>query len=134
MLFKRLCNAMFGATIAIMSTSAIPAFAAANDYKFELVGAEPVGPQKTDVTVRLVHLSDSKPVPNAVIFAMRADMGPEGMPTMPGDVTAGAVQAGGTYRFQVATAMAGGWALTLSAKVQSEAETVKGIVNFKAVK
>ena len=76
----------------------------------------------------------SEPVADAVIFETHADMGPEGMPTMPGAVTAGAPQPGGAYRFQVATAMAGTWALTLSAKVQGEAQTVKGTVTFKAVK
>lgn len=134
MLFKIMRNAAFGAAFTVMSTSAVPALAAATDYKFEMVGTEPAGPQKTDVTVQLVHLPDRKPVPDAVIFATRADMGPEGMPTMPGDVIPGAVQTGGNYRFQVATAMAGGWALTLSAKIQGEAETVTGTVTFKAVK
>jgi tripartite-type tricarboxylate transporter receptor subunit TctC len=57
------------------------AFAAAQDYKFEFVNAQPAGGGKTDVTVRLVHVPDSKPVPDAVIFQTRADMGPEGMPT-----------------------------------------------------
>ena len=114
--------------------AAPPAFAAATDYKFEVVTARPAGPQKTDVTVRLVHAADSKPVADAVIFETHADMGPDGMPTMPGEVTAGAPQSGGAYRFEVATAMAGTWALKLSAKVQGEAQTVKGTVNFKAVK
>ena len=127
-------NATFGAAFAIMSIPAVPASSAATDYRFEVVTAQPAGPQKTGVTVRLLHAADGKPVPDAVVFETHADMGPEGMPTMPGDVTAGAPQPGGTYRFEVATAMAGTWALTLSAKVQGEAETVKGIVNFKAVK
>jgi hypothetical protein len=125
-------HAAYGAAFAIVS--AAPALAAATDYKFEVVTAQPAGPQKTDVTVRLVHAADSKPVADAVIFETHADMGPEGMPTMPGDVTAGAPQSGGAYRFQVATAMAGTWALTLSAKVQGESQTVKGTVNFKVVK
>lgn len=119
---------------ALALAAAQPAFASAADYRFEVIAATPAGPGKTDVTVRLVHLPDSKPVPGAVIFETHADMGPEGMPTMPGDVTPGAAQPAGTYRFQVATAMAGGWALTLSAKIQGERETVKQTVTFKAVK
>ena len=133
MLFKTMRDATFGAALAVMPAAA-PAVAAATDYKFEIVTAQPSGPQKTDVTVRLVHAADNKPVADAVIFETHADMGPDGMPTMPGDVTASSPQPGGTYRFQVATAMAGTWALTLSAKVQGEAQTVKGTVNFKAVK
>ncbi len=126
-------NATFGAALAFVSATA-PAFAAATDYKFQVVAVQAAGPQKTDVTVRLVHAADSKPVADAIFFETHADMGPEGMPTMPGDVTVGAPQSGGNYRFQVATAMAGTWALTLSAKVQGETQTVKGTVTFKAVK
>jgi len=132
MLVKSIRTAVIGAAFAVVS--AAPAFAAATDYKFEVVTAQPAGPQKTDVTVRLVHATDNKPVADAVIFETHADMGPDGMPTMPGAVTAGTSQPGGTYRFQVATAMAGTWALTLSAKVQGETQTVKGTVTFKAVK
>ena len=133
MLLKIMRNVTFGAVLAVVSTT-VPALAAATDYKFEAVVAQSAGPQKTDVTVRLVHTADRKPVVDAVIFETHADMGPEGMPTMPGDVTAGAPQSGGLYRFQVSTTMVGTWALTLSAKVQGEAQTVKGTVTFKAVK
>ncbi len=134
MLFKIMRNAAFGAGFAVMSAATVPAFAVATDYKFEVVSVQSAGPMKTDVTIRLVHVPDNKPVPNAVIFETHADMAPEGMPTMPGDVTQDAPQLGGAYRFQVATAMAGGWALTLSAKVQGEAQTVKQTVTFKATK
>lgn len=124
----------FGAIAILASALIIQAHAAATDYKFEIVSAQSAGPMKTDVTIRLVHVPDSKPVPNAVIFETHADMAPEGMPTMPGDVTQGTPQPGGAYRFQVATAMAGGWALTVSAKIQGEAQTVKQTVTFKATK
>jgi hypothetical protein len=122
---------------AIFSATGLPpstAFAAAKDYKFELVSAQPAGGGKTDVTVRLVHVPDSKPVPEAVIFQTRADMGPEGMPTMAVPVTAGPAGQPGHYQFHAETSMAGTWALTFSAKVQGETETVKGSVNFKAAK
>ena len=110
------------------------AFAAAKDYKFEFVNAQPAGGGKTDVTVRLVHVPDSKPVSDAVIFQTRADMGPEGMPTMAVPVTAGPAGQPGLYQFHAETSMAGTWALTFSAKLQGETETVKGSVNFKAAK
>src|SRR4051794_7292539 len=45
-----------------------PAFAAASNYKFDLVNARPAASDKTDVTVRLTHLPDGKPVAGAVIF------------------------------------------------------------------
>ena len=133
MLSKLLCAAVLGiGTAAATSPLAPAALAAASDYRFEVVGARPAGAGKTDVTVRLVRVRDGRPVPDAVVFQTRADMAPAGMPTMMGNVTPQAGQQPGTYRFQVDTGMAGGWALTLSAKVQGEAETVRSTVTFNA--
>lgn len=134
MLFNILRAAALGTAVAT-STLALPpaAFAAASDYRFELASARPAGPSKTEVTVRLVRIRDGSPVPGAVIFQTRADMAPAGMPTMVGTVTAPqAGQQPGTYRFQVDTDMAGGWALTLNARVQGETETVRATVAFTA--
>ena len=132
MLSKLLRAAVLGFGTAATSLLAPATLAAASDYRFEVVGARPAGPGKTDVTVRLVRVRDGRPVPDAVVFQTRADMAPAGMPTMTGNVTAQAGQQPGTYRFQVDTGMAGGWALTLSAKVQGEAETVRSTVTFTA--
>lgn len=122
-----------GLTLAFAAT--VPAaFAAALDYRIELVGVQPAGPGLTDVTVRLISVRDGKPVADAVIFQTRVDMGPDGMPTMAGKVTPATSDQPGQYRFRAETAMAGGWALTLSAKVQGEQETVRGVVTFKATK
>jgi hypothetical protein len=107
------------------------AFAAAKDYHFELVQAQPAGPGKTNVTVRLVHVPDSKPIAGAVLFETKTDMGPDGMP---GKVSALPADKPGLYHFQIETGMAGKWALNLAAKVQGEAETVRGSVTFQAAK
>ncbi|MCO6416155.1 FixH family protein [Siccirubricoccus sp. KC 17139] len=133
-MLSRLLRAAALGTGAAVSTSLLApaAFAAASDYRFELASARPAGPGKTDVTVRLVHAPDNKPVPDAVIFQTRADMAPAGMPTMTGNVAPQAGQQPGTYRFQIDTGMAGGWALTLAAKVQGEPETVRATVTFNA--
>lgn len=128
-------RAVLCAGMILAFAAASPAtFAAAADYRIELVGAQPAGPGLTDVTVRLVSVRDGKPVADAVIFQTRVDMGPDGMPTMAGKVTPAASDQPGQYRFRAETAMAGGWALTLSAKVQGEPETVRGVVTFKATK
>ncbi|WP_149536686.1 FixH family protein [Siccirubricoccus phaeus] len=131
MLSKLLRAAVLGAAL-VTSAPASTAFAAASDYRFELASARPAGPGKTDVTVRLVRVRDGRPVPDAVVFQTRADMAPAGMPTMTGNVAPQPGQQPGTYRFQVDTGMAGGWALTLSAKVQGEPETVRSTVTFNA--
>ena len=107
---------------------------APNDYRFELLQAQPAGPGKTNVTVRLMHMPDSKPVAGAVLFETKSDMGPAGMAEMPGKVSALPADQPGLYRFQIETGMAGKWALNLAAKVPGELETVRGSVTFEAAK
>lgn len=107
--------------------------AAAQDYRFELVGKPSVSAGKNTVQVRLVHVADGKPVSDAVIFESTADMGPAGMPTMPAPVKAMPPK-GGVYSFEVEPGMAGTWALHLAAKVQGEQETVRGTVNADLTK
>jgi hypothetical protein len=122
---------------AIFATSTLVAAygqAAPNDYRFELVQAQPAGPSKTAVTVRLVHVPDSKPVAGAVLFESKSDMGPSGMAEMPGKVSPLPADKPGLYRFQIETRMAGKWALNLGAKVQGEAGTVRGTVTFDTAK
>ena len=132
MLSNLLRAAAFGAAAFAPGLLAPAALAAASDFRFDVASARPAGPGKTEVTVRLLHLPDNKPVPGAVVFQTRADMAPAGMPTMTGNVAAQAGQQPGAYRFLVETGMAGGWALTLAAKVQGEAETVRSTVTFNA--
>jgi hypothetical protein len=131
----RHARALIGAAIFAASTlGAASGLAAPNDYRFELVQAQPAGPGKTAVTVRLVHEPDSKPVVGAVLFESKTDMGPSGMAEMPGKVSPLPSDKPGLYRFQVETGMAGKWALNLGAKVQGEADTVRGAVTFDAAK
>ena len=111
---------------------ALPAQAAGKDYRFEVVQARPAGKDLTDVTVKLTHLPDGKPVPGAVIFQTKVDMGPSGMESMTGKVTPQKADPAGLYHFRMETGMAGAWALTLSAKVQGETDTVRGTVTFDA--
>jgi hypothetical protein len=115
---------------AIVLTSA--AFAGANDYAFEPVKAEVKKGNGVTVAVRLVHKPTGKPVSGAVIFSPRIDMSPEGMETMTAPATPAAGAEPGTYSFKTDLPMAGGWLLTVSAKVQGEQETVTGKVTFKA--
>jgi hypothetical protein len=105
--------------------------AAPNDYRFELVQAQPAGAGKTTVTVRLVHLPDNKPVAGAVLFESKTDMGPGGMAEMTGKVSPLPADQPGLYRFQIETGMAGKWQLALGAKVQGETGTVRGTVVYE---
>lgn len=118
----------FAATVAITSA----AFAGAGDYTFEPVKAEVKKGNGVTLAVRLVHKPTGKPVSDAVIFSPRIDMSPEGMETMTAPATPVAGSEPGTYGFKTDLVMAGGWLLTISAKVQGEPETVTGKITFKA--
>jgi len=107
--------------------------ASSADYRFELAGKPRLSGQKDIVQVRLVHVPDGKPVPDAVIFESKADMGPARMASMPAPVEA-MPASGGVYSFAVAPGMAGTWALHLAAKVQGEPDTVRGTVDADLVK
>lgn len=108
------------------------AFAGANDYSFEPVKADIKKGNGVILAVRLVHKPTGKAVSDAVIISSRVDMTPEGMPTMTGPITSTTEGGAGTYNFKSDLTMAGGWLLTVSAKVQGEPETVTGKVMFKA--
>ncbi len=127
-----IARALAGAClIATMALHAGPVRAAAADYHFEVAGVKPAGPGKSDVTLRLLHTADKKPVNDAVIFEVSADMGPDGMPTMKAPAKAMPASQPGLYTIEVEPGMAGNWALQLAAKVQGEAETVRATLPVK---
>ena len=104
------------------------------DYEFKLI--EPtvaVGKDKI-VTVQLVNKKTGKPVPDAVIFATRLDMAPDGMPEMATKIVREPGGEPGSYRFKAAFGMEGRWLLSLGAKVQGETGTVEGKLVITAQK
>jgi hypothetical protein len=115
-----------------LAFTAAPAHARSADYRFELAGKPQLSGQTGIVQVRLVHIADGEPVADAMIFDCKADMGP-GMETMTVPVKALPAK-DGIYGFEVTPDMAGTWVLHLAAKVQGEAETVRGTVNVDLVK
>lgn len=118
-------RAFGGAFIGMALFGASAALADIQDYEFQLVDqAVKVGPD-TVVTVRLVNKKTSKTVPDAVIFATRLDMAPDGMQEMATKVTPTPGKEPGTYSFKANFSMAGRWQLSLGAKVQGETGTVE---------
>src|ERR1700732_963174 len=100
-----------------MTASVTVALADIKDYKFELVDQTvQTGPDKV-ITVRLMNTKTGKPVPDAVIFATRLDMAPDGMQEMATRIAPIPGGEPGTYRFKATIAMAGRWQLSLGAKV-----------------
>src|SRR6266436_1041192 len=120
----------FASAVAIFSALAISAqaLAAAQDYRFEAAGPPAKSGKATIVKIRLVHLPDGKPVSGAVIFQTRFDMGPDGMATMTAPAKLVRASEPSVYQLELEPPMGGNWALSLSAKVQGETETVNGSV------
>ena len=119
---------------AIVLALNVAAFAGPNDYVFEPVNAEVKKGDDVIVSVRLKHKPTGKPVADAIIVQKRIDMAPDAMAEMASPLTAMSSTEPGVYSFKTDLSMAGGWLFTISAKVQGEAETVTGKVNFKAVR
>lgn len=114
--------------------AASPALAGVSDYRLELAGKPQTAGGKSIVQVRLVHIPDGKPVPDAVVFETKADMGPAGMPTMTAPSKALPPTQSGVYRVEVEPAMTGPWGITMALKVQGERDTVRGTVTADLVK
>ncbi|WP_336814094.1 FixH family protein [Bosea sp. MMO-172] len=116
-----------------LAALAVPALAEIKDYEFRLVQSELKQGNGVVVAVQLVDKRSGKPVPDAVIFAQRIDMAPDGMETMASPIEAMPSTEPGTYRFKTNLTMAGGWRLSLGAKVQGETGTLENKLILKAV-
>jgi hypothetical protein len=117
--------------VAIAAFGSIEARAAASDYRFEVTEVKPGATGKSNVTLRLLHAPDKKPVSDAVIFQVSADMGPDGMPTMKAPAKAIPSSQPSLYVIEVEPGMAGNWAVQVAAKVQGEQETVRATLPVK---
>jgi hypothetical protein len=104
------------------------------DYEFQLADRTIKAGSDRIITVRLINKTTGKPVPDAVIFATRLDMAPDGMQEMATKVTPMPGTEPGTYRFKASLSMAGGWQLSLGAKVQGESGTVENKLVITAQK
>lgn len=120
--------ALIGLTV---TGPATVAHADIKDYEFQLV-EKTVKKGEAIISVRLVHKPDGKPVSDAVIFAKRLDMAPDGMETMKTTIEAVPSTEPGLYRFKADLMMEGGWRLSLAAKVQGETGTVENKLVIKA--
>jgi hypothetical protein len=117
------------------SMSAAAPMAMTTIYRFELAGPVQSLGGKSIVPVRLVHVTDGKPVIGAIIIESRADMGPIGMAGMDAPIKALPVTTSGVYSFEIDNGSVWSkpdkWALTFAAKVQGEAATVRGSITVE---
>lgn len=109
-----------------------PASADSQNYEFKLVTENVPQAENVVISVRLIHKPTGKAVPDAVVFARRLDMAPDGMPTMTADLEAVPSEESGVYRFRANLGMEGNWRLSLAAKIQGLAETVQTRLVLKA--
>jgi hypothetical protein len=126
--------ALFVVAAGLAIGAPVQAPAAGKDYRFELVGPPVKSGKATLVKVKLIHVPDGKPVPGAIIIQTKFDMRPAGMASMTAPAKLIAPADGGFYQIEAEPEMAGNWALTLSAKVQGEQETVNGTVTVPIAK
>ncbi|MFO1151050.1 MAG: FixH family protein [Alsobacter sp.] len=130
--------AVKGIALAVLTGLAVPSFSSTSwagiqDYEFQLVQPEVRQGDAAEIAVRLIDKRTGKAVPDAVIFAQRVDMAPDGMETMTARIEALPSTEPGVYRFKAKIIMEGGWRLSLGAKVQGEAGTLESRLVFKAV-
>lgn len=111
--------------------AAIPARADIQAYEFQLVETD-VKRGDAVITVRLLNKATGKSVADAVIFARRLDMAPDGMPTMTAELEPLLTDEPGVYRFKANFTMQGSWQLSLAAKVQGERGTLQARLGLKA--
>lgn len=114
-----------------LSAPAAPALADIQDYEFQLIDAAPRAGEAI-ISVRLINKKTGKPVPDAVFAATRIDMAPDGMAAMAVPIEAMPATEPGVYRFKTDLTMAGGWRLSLAAKVQGETGTLESRLALKA--
>ena len=119
------------AAFAVAVSVAGNAFAGADDYAFEPVKTDIKSSNVATVAVRLVHKPSGKPVADATIVQTRLDMAPDGMADMATAIAPLPIPEPGVYAFKAPLTMAGRWLLTISAKVQGEADPVLGKIIFK---
>lgn len=116
-----------------VSAATSSAWADPQDYQFQLVQTEVKAGDGAIVAVRLIDKKSGKVVPDAVIFAKRIDMAPDGMEMMASPIEQVSSTEPGVYRFKTKLSMEGGWRLSLGAKVQGETGTVEDKLVLKAV-
>ena len=119
-------------TTLLFGAASSAARAEIRDYEFRLVKAE-MKKGDAEVAVRLVNKKTGKLVPDAVIFAKRIDMAPDGMAMMASSIEQLPSTEPGVYRFKTDLSMQGRWQLSLGAKVQGENGSVENKLVLRAL-
>jgi hypothetical protein len=125
-------HAAAAAMIGLALGGVAKAWAGIDDYEFQLVQNAIQKGDAAIVAVRLIDKRSGKVVPDAVIFAKRVDMAPDGMEMMTSPIESLPSTEPGIYRFKANLMMPGGYRLSLGAKVQGETGSLENKLEFKA--
>lgn len=109
-----------GMTFSIAQT----AFAAPQDYRFQVVEPEFRQGEQVTLTIDITDLRTNTAVFDATIIAVQMDMSPDGMVGMRSRVTTVATSIPGRYGFVAKLGMAGNWRLAIAARLPGEAEVI----------
>ena len=110
-----------------------PVLGNSDDYVFQLVESElPVG-NRIEFSVRIINRATGEPVTDAMIFANRIDMTPDGKPDRDTHLAALSTEIPGIYRFRANLVEAGNWQLTLLAMIPGAESMIEGRMILKAV-
>ena len=101
------------------------AIAAPEDYEFTVIETDLQQGDGAILTISVTDLRTQAPVTDAIIFATRLDMAPDGMATMTTPVAALASTLPGQYRFQADLGMAGSWRFSIAVHFDDEAEVIR---------
>lgn len=122
-LTRLLCS--LSLSLSLMPIAAPIATAAPEDYEFKVVETDLPQGNGAILTVAVTDLRTQAPVTDAVIFATRLDMAPDGMATMTAPVVALASDIPGQYRFQADLGMAGAWRFSVAVHLDAETEVIR---------
>lgn len=130
LVFISTAGSAFAADSMGMSPAAPAPAATTTTYRFELASPVVSHAGVSTVPVRLIHVTDNKPVIGAIIIESHADMTPIGMSQMTAPIKALPVTTPGIYLFEIQNgpvwSKVDKWSLSFAAKVQGEVATVRG--------
>jgi hypothetical protein len=126
---------LFSRFLILLTLSGIGFSAVGNpeNYLFELLENEvPVG-NRIEFSVRIINKTTGELVTDAMIFADRIDMTPDGNPDRSTQLAALNSDTPGIYRYRANLVVSGNWQLTLMTMIPGEPMMVEGKMVLKAI-
>lgn len=124
--------AALAASVALAAACSPQSSSAADEFAWEPVAAEVAAGNNVRVAVRLTGPQGVVTLDDDAVDAARIDMGPAGMASMAAPLRPVAPEDGESLAWETDLAMAGQWALKVTATVPGEPEPVSGEVIITA--